>query len=69
MTDFLESLCNAPIHPQAAEGLRLFNTGEYFEAHEALEVAWLEEPVLREADEHYTKVFDRGRASDEVRNG
>ena len=32
-------------------------------------VAWLEEPVLREADEHYTKVFDRGRASDEVRNG
>ncbi len=32
--------CNAPLHPQAAQGLRLFNAGEYFEAHEALEDAW-----------------------------
>lgn len=32
--------CDAPLHPQAAEGLRLFNAGEYFEAHEALENAW-----------------------------
>jgi hypothetical protein len=36
--------CNAPLHPQAAEGLRLFNAGYYFEAHEALEEAWKEEP-------------------------
>ena len=35
--------CSAPLHPQAAEGLRLFNAGKYFEAHEALEIAWLEE--------------------------
>ena len=35
--------CSAPLHPQAAEGLRLFNAGEYFEAHEALEIAWNEE--------------------------
>ncbi|MEW6086408.1 MAG: DUF309 domain-containing protein [Chloroflexota bacterium] len=42
MTD-LSSECNAPLHPHAAEGLRLFNAGKYFEAHEALEVAWLEE--------------------------
>ena len=35
--------CNAPLHPRAAEGLRLFNAGKYFEAHEALEIAWLEE--------------------------
>jgi uncharacterized protein len=40
MTDLLESLCYAELHPQAAEGLRLFNAGEYFEAHEALEDAW-----------------------------
>src|SRR5512143_2749139 len=40
MTDSLERLCDAPLHPQAAEGLRLFNAGEYFEAHEALENAW-----------------------------
>lgn len=32
--------CEAAIHPAAAEGLRLFNRGEYFEAHEALEEAW-----------------------------
>lgn len=35
--------CSAPLHPQAAEGLRLFNAGEYFEAHEALEDAWNDE--------------------------
>src|SRR6185369_1071221 len=40
MTEFINDLCNAPLHPQAAEGLRLFNAGEYFEAHEALEDAW-----------------------------
>ncbi len=40
MTDSFDRLCDAPLHPQAAEGLRLFNAGEYFEAHEALENAW-----------------------------
>jgi uncharacterized protein len=40
MTESLDHLCDAPLHPQAAEGLRLFNAGEYFEAHEALEDAW-----------------------------
>jgi len=43
MTDSENNLCDAPLHPQAAEGLRLFNRGEYFEAHEALEDAWREE--------------------------
>jgi predicted metal-dependent hydrolase len=32
--------CTGPLHPQAKEGLRLFNAREYFEAHEALEDAW-----------------------------
>ena len=35
--------CSAPLHPQAIAGLRLFNAGEYFEAHEELESAWREE--------------------------
>ena len=39
----LQNDCAAPLHPQTAEGLRLFNAGEYFEAHEALEAAWKEE--------------------------
>ena len=40
MTVFPEDLCNAPIHPQAIQGMRLFNEARYFEAHEALEDAW-----------------------------
>lgn len=43
MTVSTEDICNAPLHPQAVQGLRLFNAGEYFEAHEALEDAWNEE--------------------------
>lgn len=43
MTDSANDICNAPLHPQAAEGLRLLNAREYFEAHEALEIAWNEE--------------------------
>jgi len=43
MTELTDDPCTAPLHPQAAEGLRLFNAGEYFEAHEALEEAWNEE--------------------------
>ncbi len=43
MTDSLDSLCDTSLPPQAAEGLRLFNVGKYFEAHEALEEAWNEE--------------------------
>ncbi len=43
MTDSLDRLCDSSLHPQAAEGLRLFNAGQYFEAHEALEAAWKEE--------------------------
>ena len=42
MNDSLDD-CNAPLHPRAVEGLRLFNEGKYFKAHEALEEAWLDE--------------------------
>jgi uncharacterized protein len=35
-----DDLCSAPLHPFARRGLELFNAGEYFEAHEALEDAW-----------------------------
>lgn len=40
--DILQAMsdCTGPLHPQAKKGLQLFNTGEYFEAHEALEDAW-----------------------------
>ncbi len=32
--------CAAPLHPSALHGLQLFNAGDFFEAHEALEDAW-----------------------------
>jgi predicted metal-dependent hydrolase len=35
--------CLRVIHPRARQGISLFNRGEYFEAHEALEDAWREE--------------------------
>jgi predicted metal-dependent hydrolase len=40
----LENDCNLPPHPEALRGIALFNAGEYFEAHEALENAWRAEP-------------------------
>ena len=46
MSDLVEEFagdCHAPLHPKAVEGLELFNSGHYFEAHEALEAAWREE--------------------------
>jgi predicted metal-dependent hydrolase len=49
MTVSMNYSCNVPLHPQAAEGLRLFNAGKYFEAHEALEDAWnAEKSAVRE---------------------
>lgn len=39
----IESACQGNLHPLASAGLELFNQGRYFEAHEALEIAWREE--------------------------
>jgi len=35
--------CAGTIHPTAIKGMQLFNEGEYWLAHEALEEAWNEE--------------------------
>lgn len=44
MSDALRApQCGQGLHPQAREGLRLFNRGDFFEAHEALEAAWNQE--------------------------
>jgi len=39
----LKQCCLGELHPQAIIGIKLFNKGEYFEAHEALELAWRDE--------------------------
>lgn len=38
--------CGSELSDLAAEGLELLNAGEYFEAHERLEHAWMEAPEL-----------------------
>jgi uncharacterized protein len=35
--------CEGTVHPLAIEGMKLFNDGKYFDAHEELEIAWNEE--------------------------
>jgi hypothetical protein len=35
--------CDGIPHPNAVEGMRLFNEGKFLEAHEELEIAWKEE--------------------------
>ena len=37
--------CQDPLSVHAIQGLELFNQGEYFEAHELLEVAWKADPT------------------------
>lgn len=32
--------CEGMLHPNARDGIRLFNQGLYFQAHEELELAW-----------------------------
>jgi predicted metal-dependent hydrolase len=39
----LPAACSGPLHPMAIEGIRLFNEGHYWHAHEALEAAWKDE--------------------------
>ena len=33
-----------PLHPLAREGIQLFNQGEFYKAHDPLELAWMETP-------------------------
>lgn len=35
--------CSGKLHPAALKGIELFNTRHFWEAHEALEEAWLDE--------------------------
>ena len=36
--------CRQPLPTLVVQGLQVFNTGDYFEAHELLETAWRNEP-------------------------
>ena len=40
----ITAACRKPLHPHAETGIRLFNEGKYFVAHESFEDAWHIEP-------------------------
>jgi len=40
----IPSACQGELHPMAIKGIQLFDEGHYWEAHEALEAAWKDEP-------------------------
>ncbi len=42
----LQIPCQQPMPPLIQQGLQEFNAGEYYEAHETIEHAWVEEPGL-----------------------
>lgn len=59
--------CQGSLPEQVIEGLALFNRGEYFEAHEVLELAWRAEssPVR----EMYRGILQVGVAYYHIQNG
>lgn len=65
--DEAAATCTSPLHPQALIGLRLFNRGEYFDAHEALETAWRAEPSP--ACELYRGILQVGVAYYHIQRG
>lgn len=42
----LEATCNQPLSEKALRGIQEFNRGEYYEAHEFLEEAWVEDDSI-----------------------
>jgi predicted metal-dependent hydrolase len=63
----IQTACQSRVHERALEGLHLFNKREFWEAHEALEEAWLvEEGPLRHL---YKGILQAGVAYLHMSNG
>jgi predicted metal-dependent hydrolase len=63
----LEQTCSLPLSQLAIYGLELFNRGEYFEAHEALEKAWNQDQTL--GRELYRGILQIGVAYLQIERG
>jgi predicted metal-dependent hydrolase len=63
----IRQACQHPLSTLALEGIRLFNQGEYFEAHELLEDAWNEDSSL--AKELYRAVLQVAVAYLQIERG
>lgn len=63
----IAAACKKPLHPHAEEGIRLFNQGKYFVAHEELEAAW---HIESDPDRRfYQGILQAGLAYMHARNG
>lgn len=63
----LQTMCEEPLPENAVKGLALFNAGEFWEAHEALEHAWVAEP--RQIRELYRAILQIGVAYHQIQRG
>ncbi len=63
----LNDCCDGELHPLAQKGIALFNAGDYFAAHEELELAWRDEKgPIREL---YRGILQVGVAYYHIRRG
>ena len=63
----IAAACKKPLHPDAEIGIKLYNEGKYFVAHESLEDAWHAEP---DPDRRlYQGMLQAGIAFMHARNG
>lgn len=63
----MSAACQKPLHPFAETGLKLYNEGKYFVAHEAFEDAW---HIESEPDRRlYQGILQAGIAFMHARNG
>ena len=65
--DALQAACDQPLSALALRGLQEFNKGEYFEAHELLELAWNEDRSV--GRELYRAILQVGVAYLQIERG
>jgi predicted metal-dependent hydrolase len=63
----VKAACIKPLHPDAETGIRLFDEGKYFIAHEEFEAAWNAEP--EPGRRLYQGILQAGIAFMHARNG
>lgn len=65
--DALTEACQQPLPPLVVEGLELFNQGEYYKCHDALEAAWNEDQTA--GRELYRGILQVGIAYYQIQRG
>ncbi|MGD2157497.1 MAG: DUF309 domain-containing protein, partial [Anaerolineales bacterium] len=63
----IKASCQEPLHPKAVLGLEAFNRGDYYDAHEYLEEAWMDD--LSEGRKLYQSVLQIAVAYYQIMRG